>query len=77
MGNNTSHYYQKYGMILIIWGIFLVDLVNHAANIYEQEDGRKRSEVLQRLKRALKQNGKILLIEQGVESWKNTNLVLK
>lgn len=32
------------------WGIFLVDLANHAANIYEQEDGRNRGEVLHRIK---------------------------
>jgi len=33
-----------------VWGMFLVDLANHAANIYQQEDGRKREEVLQRIK---------------------------
>ncbi len=34
-----------------IWGMFLVDLAHHAANIYEQEDRRDRSEVLQRIKK--------------------------
>ena len=33
-----------------IWGMFLVDLANHAANIYEQENGRNRDEVLNQIK---------------------------
>ena len=32
------------------WGIFLVDLANHAANIYEQGEGRDRDDVLKRIK---------------------------
>lgn len=32
------------------WGIMLVDLAKHAANAYEQTEGRNRGEVLQRIK---------------------------
>lgn len=32
------------------WGIMLVDLARHAANAYEQSDGRKRVEVLRRIR---------------------------
>jgi hypothetical protein len=34
------------------WGLLLVDLARHAANAYEQTEGRKASEVLARIKAA-------------------------
>lgn len=52
----TAHGQQHVTLLLIIsddpfiWEIFLVDLANHTANIYEQADGRKRSGVLLRIK---------------------------
>ncbi len=33
-----------------VWGMFLVDLANHTANMYELEDGRNRYDVLLRIK---------------------------
>jgi hypothetical protein len=32
------------------WGIMLVDLAKHIANAYEQTTGRKRDDVLKRVK---------------------------
>ena len=32
------------------WGVFLVDLARHAANAYQQDEGRDRQHVLSRIK---------------------------